>query len=109
MESAQTRLTPLTRLTELLFAKVLAPDGKCLGHVFDLRCDTGGQETETHEGEDLILNPPRCDVREIIYGRRGWLATIGLMRPTKHTIRWDAVERVEEGQLILRGDAVPPQ
>ena len=105
MESAQ---TSLTKLTELLLAKVLAPDGKLLGHVFDLRCATGGEETQTQQGEELILNPPRCEVREIIYGRRGWLATIGLTRPTTQTIPWDALERIdEEGRLIVKREAIP--
>jgi hypothetical protein len=80
-------------------------DGKCIGHVFDLRCDTGGEETQSHEGEDLILNPPRCEVREIIYGRRGWLATIGLTRPTTHAIPWSAAARIQDRQVVLHRGA----
>jgi sporulation protein YlmC with PRC-barrel domain len=77
------------KLSELLFLKVMSIEGKALGHVLDLRCES---KAETNE----------ADVREFVYGYGGLLERLGLKKINRERISWEAVLRIDEGLLIVQ-------
>ena len=77
------------KLSELLFLKVVTPEGKALGHVFDLRCQA---KAETNE----------ADIREFVYGYGGLLEALGLKKITRERISWESVLRIEKGMMVVR-------
>jgi sporulation protein YlmC with PRC-barrel domain len=77
------------KLSELLFLKVVTPEGKALGHLFDLHCQT---KTETNE----------ADIREFVYGYGGFLEALGLKKITRERISWESVLRIENGTMVVQ-------
>ena len=84
-------------LTDILYSRVLTADGKCIGHVFDLRCANQGADVDGAGGH--------CVVDELVYGTQGMLAAIGLAKAQAKAIAWSDVAQFEDGEIILRAGA----
>jgi sporulation protein YlmC with PRC-barrel domain len=84
----------LTRLTDLLGARVFDADGHRLGHVFDVRCDVDGT---------------RAVVGQLVFGGRGFLERLGVKEPTAQMIEWRDVAHVEPKLIRLRPGARPEE
>ena len=84
----------ITRLTNLLGARVLGANGHRLGHVFDVRCDV--------EGANSV-------VAQLVFGGRGFLERLGVKEPTARMIEWSDVEHFEPKLIRLRRGAQPTE
>ena len=83
------------KLSELQYAEVVREDGTFLGHVFDLRSRGEPEHGITHDARV---------VGEIVYGRMGLLARLGLDEADATTLPWDAVKEIRDGVIIVSND-----
>jgi hypothetical protein len=51
------------------------------------------------------LKGANCIVRELMFGTRGLLESIGLREPDIKRVSWDQVSEVDEHEIRLRADA----
>ena len=90
-EAASRRLTTAAAL-ELM--RVRTADGRELGHVFDLRC-------ETDRGKAPVLSA-------IVYGERGLLERLGLRHSPPTVVPWARVRSIEGRVIVVADDAPRP-
>ena len=79
----------------ILGKKIVTAEGKIIGHVADIQLFPG----------------PEYSVEALFFGRRGWLFRLHVLhpfasvekRPRKpETVPWDAIDRIEGGNVILK-------
>lgn len=83
----------LKKVSEFQFLRVESEDGKFLGHVFDLR--------SSGEPEHGLTREKRV-VTELVYGKMGLLARLGLDEADATTLPWESVKEISEGKIIVR-------
>jgi len=88
-EAASRRLTTACALDLM---RVRTADGRELGHVFDVRCDTAGGRQPT--------------VTAIVYGKRGLLERLGLRHARPASLPWAQVRSIG-GRVIVVDDDAP--
>jgi len=88
----------IEKITDVLFAEVVAEDGTKLGHVFDLR--------SKGEPEHGFPNKDR-EITEILYGTRSFLETLGLKETELEKAAWSSVKKIEDGKIIIRNETSP--
>ena len=82
------------RLTHLEDIRVRAEDGSRLGHVFELRSN-GAAETEPTYGYRTV--------DALLCGRLGLFERLGWRERDALVVPWDAVLRVTEREIVVRG------
>ena len=85
------------RLTELCKFEVVTEGGKYLGHVVDLRC---AEEPEHGETRNYRV------VSELIFGKAGWLEHLGFRAVEQRRVQWQAVQAINDGQIIIADESV---
>ena len=88
------------KLSELQYAEVVREDGTFLGHVFDLR--------SRGEPEHGLTSGARA-VDELVYGRMGLLARLGLDEADATTLPWSAVKEIRDGVIVVGNDVEPSE
>lgn len=83
------------KLSELQYAEVWREDGTFLGHVFDLRSRGEPEHGITHDSRA---------VEELVYGRMGLFARLGLDEADATTLPWSAVREIRGGVIIVGDD-----
>ncbi|MDQ3917809.1 MAG: hypothetical protein M3348_04975 [Acidobacteriota bacterium] len=83
-------------MSEFQYARVETEDGQFLGHVFDLRCPGAPEHGDTRASRA---------VNELVYGKRGLFARLGLTRARATTVAWDAVKEIRDGKIIVKAEA----
>ena len=68
--------------------RVQTADGRFLGHVFDLRCRWEA------EGDGAQV------IDQIVFGKRGFLESVGLQRVRARSVHWYLVEAIR-GNVIF--------
>ena len=71
--------------------RVETADGRRLGHVFDLRCETGSGKVPT--------------VTAIVYGEHGLLERLGLRRARPTVVPWTRVRSIGDRVIVVDDDA----
>jgi sporulation protein YlmC with PRC-barrel domain len=88
------------KLSEFQYAEVVREDGTFLGHVFDLR--------SLGEPEHGITHDARA-VDELVYGRMGLFARLGLDEADATTLPWSAVKEMRDGVIVVSNDVEPSE
>jgi sporulation protein YlmC with PRC-barrel domain len=88
------------KLSEFQYMEVLREDGTFLGHVFDLRSSGEPEHGLTHDSRL---------VSELVYGRMGLLARLGLDEADATTLPWSAVKEIRDGVIVVGNDVEPPE
>jgi len=70
-----------------MLAPIVGPEGKCLGHVVEVRCAVDGDQ---------------CRIDQLVYGTRGFLTSMGFHGVRTETVAWQRVGDVRDGKIILR-------
>jgi sporulation protein YlmC with PRC-barrel domain len=83
------------KLSELQYAEVWREDGTFLGHVFDLRSQGEPEHGITHDARV---------VGELVYGRMGLFARLGLDEADATTLPWSSVREIRDGAIIVSND-----
>lgn len=86
----------LKKVSEFQYARVETEDGEFLGHVFDLRSPGSAEHGDTREARV---------VTELVYGKRGLLARLGLTHARVTTIAWESVKEIRGGKIIVKAEA----
>jgi len=86
------------KLSDFQYAEVVREDGTFLGHVFDLRSEGEPEHGLTHDSRA---------VGEIVYGRMGLLARLGLDEADATTLPWSAVKEIRDGVIVVGNDVGP--
>lgn len=84
----------LTTACALELMRLRTADGKALGHVFDVRCDTRPGKPPT--------------VTAIVYGKRGLLEHLGLRHARPASLPWTRVRSIEGRVIVVDDDAPRP-
>ena len=84
----------LTTACALDLMRVRTADGRQLGHVFDVRCDTADGRQPT--------------VTAIVYGKRGLLERLGLRHARPAWLPWARVRSIEGRVVVVDDDAPRP-
>jgi sporulation protein YlmC with PRC-barrel domain len=82
----------LKKLSEFQFMRVETEGGRFLGHVFDLR--SWGVPEHGLTREKRVVN-------EIVYGKLGLLARLGIIQADADTIPWESVKDIRDGRIIV--------
>ena len=82
----------LKKVSEFQYARVEREDGKFLGHVFDLRSHGLPEHGDAREAR--VVN-------ELVYGKRGLLARLGLVHAQATTLSWESVKEIRDGMIIV--------
>jgi hypothetical protein len=82
----------LKKVSEFQYARVEREDGKFLGHVFDLRSRGLPEHGDMREARV---------VTELVYGKRGLLARLGLVHAQATTLAWESVKEIRDGKIIV--------
>jgi sporulation protein YlmC with PRC-barrel domain len=82
----------LKKVSEFQYARVEREDGKFLGHVFDLRSRGLPEHGDTREARVIS---------ELVYGKRGLLARLGLTHARATTVAWESVKEIKDGKIIV--------
>jgi hypothetical protein len=77
----------MERVSQFMLAPIVGPEGKCLGHVVEVRCAVDGDQ---------------CRIEQLVYGVRGFLTSIGFPALRTGTVEWQRVADVRDGKIILR-------
>ena len=93
MAEADSRRLSTAGALELM--RVRTADGRELGHVFDVRCDTAAGKTPT--------------VTAIVYGERGLLERLGLRHARPTSVPWARVRSIEGRVVVVDDDAPRPR
>jgi len=93
MAEADSRRLSTAGALELM--RVRTADGRELGHVFDLRCDTAAGKAPT--------------VTAIVYGERGLLERLGLRHARPTSVPWARVRSIEGRVVVVDDDAPRPR
>jgi sporulation protein YlmC with PRC-barrel domain len=88
------------KLSEFQYMEVVREDGTFLGHVFDLRSHGEPEHGLTHDARV---------VDEVVYGRLGLLARLGLDEADATTLPWSAVKEIRDGALVVSNDVEPQE
>jgi sporulation protein YlmC with PRC-barrel domain len=83
------------KLSEFQYMEVLREDGTFLGHVFDLRSSGEPEHGITHDARV---------VGELVYGRLGLFARLGLDEADATTLPWSAVREIRDGVIIVSNE-----
>jgi hypothetical protein len=84
----------LKKVSEFQYARVETEGGEFLGHVFDLRSRGLPEHGDTREARV---------VSELVYGKAGLFARLGLTHAHTTTIAWESVKEIRDGKIIVRG------
>jgi len=82
----------MEKITKLLSVKVVTEEGEYLGRVVDVRSEG--------DPEHGIQNKDR-KITELLYGAKGLLQAIGLMRTEVKILPWKAVTRIGRGRIVV--------
>ncbi|PYS98040.1 MAG: hypothetical protein DMF65_10625 [Acidobacteria bacterium] len=82
----------MKRVSEFQLMRVETEGGRLLGHVFDLRSRGEPEHGLTHE---------RRVVNELVYGKLGLLARLGLTQARATTVAWESVKEIRDGKIIV--------
>ncbi|HSC65415.1 MAG TPA: PRC-barrel domain-containing protein [Caldimonas sp.] len=77
----------LTTACTLDLMRVQTSDGRTLGHIFDVRCESGSDKPPT--------------VTAIVYGERGLLERLGLRRERPTVVPWSRVRSIGERAVVV--------
>ena len=91
------------KLSDLLGARIATESGDRLGHVFDVRAERVGD------------GPPAGEwrVKALVVGRRGVFERLGMRSAgdepllDRDVVPWDAVVRLEPGEVLVREGTRP--
>ncbi len=84
------------KASEFQSMTVETESGRFLGHVFDLR-SKGEPEYGAPRDERVVA--------EVVYGKMGLLARLGLDEVDATTLPWKAVKAIRDGKLIVDDSA----
>jgi hypothetical protein len=87
MAGADTRI--LSGACDVQLLRVQSTDGRMLGRVFDLRIEWDP------DGDGLPL------VKEIIFGKRGFLERVGFRQAKSRTVQWAKVKAIYPNLLVV--------
>ena len=80
------------KVSEFQYARVETEGGKFLGHVFDLRSRGLPEHGDTREARV---------VSELVYGKAGLLARLGLTHARATAVAWESVKEIRDGKIIV--------
>ena len=86
----------LKKVSEFQYARVESEEGEFLGHVFDLRSRGPAEHGDPREERDARV------VSELVYGKRGLLARLGLTHARTTTVAWESVKEIRDGKIIVQ-------
>ena len=86
----------MKRVSEFQLMRVETEGGRLLGHVFDLRSRGPAEHGDTREARV---------VGELVYGKRGLLARLGLTHASATTVAWESVKEIRDGKIIVKAGA----
>ncbi|HYY95351.1 MAG TPA: hypothetical protein VE713_12600 [Pyrinomonadaceae bacterium] len=87
-------------MSEFQYARVETEDGEFLGHVFDLRSPAAPEHGDTRAARV---------VGELVYGKAGLLARLGLTRARATTVAWESVKEIRDGKIIVDNAVAEPE
>ena len=82
----------MKRVSEFQLMRVETEGGRLLGHVFDLRSRGEPEHGLTHD---------KRVVNELVYGKLGLLARLGLTQARATTVAWESVKEIRDGKIIV--------
>ena len=82
----------MKRVSEFQLMRVETEGGRLLGHVFDLR--SRGEPEHGEPQEKRVVN-------ELVYGKLGLLARLGLIQARATTVAWESVKEIRDGKIIV--------
>ena len=82
----------MKRVSEFQMMRVETEDGRLLGHIFDLRSPGEPEHGLTHD---------KRVVNELVYGKLGLLARLGLTQARATTVAWESVKEIRDGKIIV--------
>jgi sporulation protein YlmC with PRC-barrel domain len=82
----------MKRVSEFQMMRVETEDGRLLGHVFDLRSRGEPEHGETRD--ERVVN-------ELVYGKLGLLARLGITQARATTVAWESVKEIRDGKIIV--------
>ena len=82
----------MKRVSEFQMMRVETEGGRLLGHVFDLRSRGEPEHGLTHD---------KRVVSELVYGKLGLLARLGLTQARATTVAWESVKEIRNGKIIV--------
>jgi hypothetical protein len=85
----------MEKITDLLLTKVETKGGKSLGRVFEIRCSGEPEHGFTNESREIS---------EFLCGTSGLLEMLGLKKTVLESVSWSAVQKIEDGKIIVDDD-----
>lgn len=90
----------MKKVSEFQLMRVEREDGKLLGRVFDLRSPGLPEHGDTREARV---------VGELVYGKTGLLARLGLRKARATTVAWESVKEVRGGKIVVDNAVEEPE